>query len=63
MQVRINAASAAHIAADHQLFPSDDLFYSYWEDLLTALEMSDSVDDFSEFKYRSSLHKQVWGYR
>ena len=59
MQVRINAASAVHSVSDRWLYGSEALFDSIWEDLLIALDNADSVDDFSEFKYKDTLHKQV----
>jgi hypothetical protein len=58
-KVRINAASAVHSMPDRRLYGSETSFNSIWEDLLIALDNADSVDDFSEFKYKDTLQKQV----
>lgn len=58
-KVRINAASAVHSMPDRRLYGSETSFNSIWEDLLIALDNADSVDDFSEFKYKDTLQKQL----
>ena len=53
LQVRISAATALCTIRP----PADAL--AVWDGLLQAIQASDEMDDFSEFKHRSTLHRSV----
>lgn len=56
-KVRINGAVALSVPVERSMYA--DHYMLVWRQLLTALVTAESVDDFSEFKYRDSLIQQV----
>ena len=60
MQVRSNAALAlSTVAATYYPMAGVEQVVSVWESLLQALENSQSLGDFSEYKHAVTLRTQV----
>lgn len=58
-KVRINAALALGSPAERSHYGDCRLFAFVWESLVIALETSEDITDFAEFKYRNNLNNQV----
>ncbi|XP_077996052.1 HEAT repeat-containing protein 6-like [Glandiceps talaboti] len=58
-KVRINAALALAIPTSREKFGTVDQFCKVWKCLVDALEGTEEVTDFSEFKYRENLRDQL----
>ena len=63
LQVRSNAALALSTVTGGAYYPvaSAEQVLSIWESLLQALENSQNLGDFSEYKHASTLRTQVCG--
>lgn len=58
-KVRINAALALGSPSERSHYGDSRLFAFVWENLVIALETSEDITDFAEFKYRNNLNNQV----
>lgn len=58
-KVRINAALALGSPAERSHYGDCRLFAFVWESLVIALETSEDITDFAEFKYRNNLNNQI----
>ncbi|XP_061163365.1 HEAT repeat-containing protein 6-like [Saccostrea echinata] len=58
-KVRINAALALGSPSERGHYGDCQLFSFVWESLVIALETSEDITDFAEFKYRNNLNNQI----
>lgn len=56
-KVRANAALALSKPTSRKIY--DSYYYSIWVSLLKALENSETMEDFNEYKHRDQLVDQV----
>ena len=60
-KVRINAALALGVPERRASYGSTDTFARIWSSLITALQSTEAITDFAEYRYRDSLTEQVCG--
>lgn len=59
MQVRISAAAALCSPIKRSCYGDDKLFARLWRETLIALDKSEELADFTEFKHKETLQDQV----
>ena len=58
-KVRISAAVALASLSDRSKYGDVDMFIKVWVETLKALEKSEELTDFTEFKHKENLQEQV----
>lgn len=58
-KVRISAAVALTSLSDRSKYGNVDIFVKVWVETLKALEKSEELTDFTEFKHKENLQEQV----
>jgi len=58
-KVRISAASALYSPSSRSCYGDEKLFVHIWKECLLALEKSDELTDFTEFKHKDNLQEQT----
>ena len=58
-KVRISAVNALLTPTSRQCYGSVELFGTIWSGVLSSLESSEEMEDFTEFKYKETLQNQI----
>ncbi|XP_058020180.1 HEAT repeat-containing protein 6 isoform X2 [Ahaetulla prasina] len=58
-KVRIKSAAALSVPSERRHYGTPEQFSQIWDALVTALQRSENVEDFLEFKYSASLRMQL----